>query len=145
MSDQDDNRLKEKAEEHKMWLGVRVDLPLSRGKGLIQSGHCFGRLYLHASIAYPALMDQYLADNEPKISVKVKSEEILHRIAEECAKAGIPHQLVRDAGRSEIPPNTPTFCAFGPWKRSELPKYLGKLQKLKDEDFPHVEPKPDDA
>lgn len=131
-------RAAREANEHKMWLAVRVDLPLSIGKALIHSGHCFGRLYLSASQLVPERMDAYLSDNEPKIGVKAKNEGVLHRIADECERAGIPHQLVRDAGRSEVPAGTPIYCAFGPWKRAELPKFLHKLQKLKDEDFPRA-------
>ncbi|RYD64973.1 MAG: aminoacyl-tRNA hydrolase [Verrucomicrobiaceae bacterium] len=119
-------------EELKMWLVIRTDLTLTQGKFGAQVGHAFGRLYLHAARTVPALLSTYLADNEPKITVRVSSEAEMLRVEQEAQGAGIPCQLIRDAGRSEIEAGTITVCAFGPALRSGLPSFLKRLQLLKE-------------
>jgi PTH2 family peptidyl-tRNA hydrolase len=117
-------------EEYKMWLAVRQDIILSPGKFGAQIGHAYGRLYLQAFSETRADFLKYLANNEPKISVKVTSEAQLLRVEDEANRAGIPCQLIRDAGRSEIAAGTATVCAFGPALRSTLPPFLKRLQTL---------------
>ena len=39
--------------------------------------------------------------------------------------------IVRDAGRTEVEPNTCTCCAIGPNTVSEIDKITGKLSLLK--------------
>lgn len=123
----------EECRELKMWLAVRTDLPISRGKLAIQAMHAAGWLHLIVARDDPGLMEVYLSDATPKICVKVKSEGQLERVAREAQAAGIPHYVVADAGRSEIPPGTRTVCLFGPAYRDELPKFLSGLQVLKEQ------------
>lgn len=118
--------------ELKMWLAVRQDITMSTGKFGAQAGHAFGRLYRQVTLADPARLDAYLADDEPKVTVKVKNEAALARVHEEAKSAGIPVELIRDAGRSELEPGTATVAAFGPAFREDLPAYLARLQVLKD-------------
>ena len=118
--------------ETKMWLAVRRDLGLSAYKLAAQSGHAFGRLYLAAARDAPEAFEAYLADDEPKIVVYVKGEAALLRVEREACGRGIPARLIRDAGRSEIPPDTATVCAFGPCTREALPRYLGSLQVARE-------------
>lgn len=119
--------------ELKMWLAVRADLPISRGKLAIQAMHAAGWLHLIVARDNPGLMEAYLSDATPKICVKVKSAGQLERLAREAQAAGIPHYLVADAGRSEIPPGTKTVCLFGPAYRDDLPRFLSGLQVLKEQ------------
>lgn len=127
--------------ELKMWLVVRGDiqigfepppqgLAMSLGKYGAQVGHAFGRLYTQSMVEKPDMHAAYLEANEPKITVKVKNEAALVRVEEEARALGIPCQLIRDAGRSELPPNTATVCAFGPARREEIGGYLKRLQLL---------------
>lgn len=83
----------------------------------------------------PALLQAYLEDATAKIVVAVTSEEALERVEREAAAASIPHQSVRDAGRSEIEPGTKTGCLFGPAYRDELPSYLRRLRTLSNDQF----------
>ena len=121
-----------KARELKMWLAVRTDLPVSVGKLLGQAMHAAGWLHLRVASEKPALLQEYLEDATPKIVVAVTSEDALERVEREAAAAGIPHQSVRDAGRSEIEPGTKTVCLFGPAYRDELPSYLRRLRTLQN-------------
>lgn len=120
--------------ELKMWLAVRTDLPLSRGKLATQSGHAYQWLTVRAMQQIPEVFQKYLRMATPKITVRVDGEGALHRVAEEAKKAGIPFYLVHDAGRSEVEPGTATVCAFGPAYREDLPSFLKRLQLLKDDE-----------
>lgn len=119
--------------ELKMWLVVRRDIPMSRGKVLAQAGHAYGQLYRYLTLMQPGLMMAYLECNQPKVTVTARDEARLAQVARTCAAAGIPHILVCDAGRSELEPNTPTVVAFGPCLRDELPSVLARLQLMKDD------------
>ena len=119
--------------ELKMWLAVRTDLPLSRGKLAVQAMHASGLLHLIVARDKPELMQAYLQDATPKISVRVDSASALDRVEQEAIAAGIPCFVVTDAGRTEIEPGTRTVCLFGPAYRHDLPSFLKRLQTLKDE------------
>ena len=99
-----------KVRELKMWLAVRTELPVSVGKLLGQAMHAAGWLHLRVATERPALLQEYLKDATPKIVVSVSSLAALERVEREAEAAGIPHQSVRDAGRSEIEPGTKTVC-----------------------------------
>lgn len=121
-----------KPRELKMWLAVRTDLPISKGKLAVQAMHAAGWLHLIVARDNPALMEAYMADATPKICVRVKSQAQLERVVREADAAGVPRYIVTDAGRSEIPAGTQTVCLFGPAYRDELPKFLDGLQVMKE-------------
>lgn len=118
--------------ELKMWLAVRTDIQMSKGKIAAQAMHASGWLHLIVANDKPALMRTYLDDHTPKIAVRVDSAAALDRVAEEAQAAGIPCYTVADAGRSEVEPGTRTVCIFGPAYRDELPAFLKRLRKLED-------------
>ncbi|AOG03357.1 peptidyl-tRNA hydrolase PTH2 family protein (plasmid) [Bosea sp. RAC05] len=120
--------------ELKMWLAVRTDLPLSRGKLAVQAMHAAGWLHLVVARDNPQLLERYLADAMPKISVRVDTAAALDRVEAEAKQAGIPCFVVTDAGRSEVEPGTRTVCLFGPAYRDDLPAFLKRLQTLKDKE-----------
>ncbi len=120
--------------ELKMWLAVRQDIKMSKGKLAAQSGHAYGDLYVAALTHVPELFQQYQAHATPKITVKAKNADAIDRIAAECLKANICYETVRDAGRSELEPGTVTVVAFGPAYFDELPKFLQRLQVMRDDE-----------
>lgn len=118
--------------ELKMWLAVRTDLALSRGKLAVQATHAAGWLHLIVAQDNPDLMRAYLSDATPKIAVSVESGAALDRVESEAKAAGIPCFVVADAGRTEIEGGTRTVCMFGPAYRDDLPDYLRRLRLLTD-------------
>lgn len=132
MTDPNEDDTEPPKRELKMWLAVRTDLPLSRGKLAGQAMHASGWLHLLVQAQNPDLMGAYLADHTPKITVRVDNAAALERVEREAREAGIHCYSVADAGRSEIPPGTRTVCIFGPAYRDELPPYLRRLRQLKD-------------
>ena len=120
-------------EELKTWLVVRDDLPeMGRGKLAVQSGHAFVLLAELAREKDPEGWRRYLADSMPKIAVKVPNAAGLQRVQREAESAGIPVVSITVEGRSCFSEPTLTVAAFGPCLRSRLPKFLARLQLLKD-------------
>jgi len=120
----------EEPRELKMWLAVRCDLDLSRGKLVTQAGHAYQWLTIRAMQETPGALRDYLNMASPKIAVRVDSERELQRVQSEAEKADIPFYTVHDAGRTEHEPGTETVVAFGPAYRDELPPFLKRLQLL---------------
>ncbi|WP_066473934.1 aminoacyl-tRNA hydrolase [Bosea sp. WAO] len=116
--------------ELKMWLAVRTDLALSRGKLAVQAMHAAGWLHLIVAQDRPDLMRAYIESATPKVAVRVDSGAALDRVEEEAKAAGIPCFVVADAGRTEIESGTRTVCMFGPAYRDDLPDYLRRLRLL---------------
>ncbi|WP_315922183.1 aminoacyl-tRNA hydrolase [Mesorhizobium sp. SP-1A] len=114
--------------ELKMWLLLRKDLPMTEGKLAVQSGHAFGTCMVNVAFKNPELMKAYLADAQPKISVRVKNQNELETCIELCRQAGIEATTITDAGRTEFNEPTMTLGAIGPCYRDDLPKRVKKLQ-----------------
>jgi PTH2 family peptidyl-tRNA hydrolase len=51
---------------------------------------------------------------QPKVVVKVDSEEELLSIAENSRSKGLPTTIIRDAGRTQIAPGSKTVLGVGP-------------------------------
>src|SRR5215469_4357110 len=96
----------------KLTLVVRADLGMGRGKIAAQAAHAAVTAAL-ASLGTPDF-EAWLRDGQPKVVLRANSEEELHAIAAQAALAGLPVQLIRDAGRTQVAEGTPTCCAIGP-------------------------------
>ncbi len=116
----------------RMWVAVRTDLAMPRGKLAVQAGHGFATAILKAHARDPALVDAYQADSMAKVAVGVRSVAELEWVAREAGVAGIDHCLVVDEGRTVFAEPTATVCAFGPCTREALPPFLRRLRLLSD-------------
>lgn len=112
-------------DEIKIWLAIRADIVMSRGKLAVQSGHAFAEAVLRAD---PAILEEYRANSMVKIALRVESEEELLMVYAASLAHDIPSFLVRDAGRTEFTEPTYTVCAFGPCRKSELPSKLKRIR-----------------
>src|SRR5215475_5874254 len=95
--------------ETKLTLVVRADLGMGRGKIAAHAA-------VSAALANLGAPDfrAWLRDGQPKVVLRVSSEEDLHAIAEQAAASGLPVQVIHDAGRTQVAEGTPTCCAIGP-------------------------------
>jgi len=96
----------------KLTLVVRADLGMGRGKIAAQVAHAA----VAAVLANAGRRDfaAWLAEGQPKVVVKVSSAEQLLDVARRARAGGLPVELVRDAGRTQVPEGTATCCAVGP-------------------------------
>jgi peptidyl-tRNA hydrolase len=116
--------------EKKMWILVRTDIKMPIEKGMPQAGHGFLVSWVRGLFQNPVVALGYLNEAQPKISVRIKKEADLHKAYRLCQEANLPSVLIMDAARTWFPDPTYTVVCVGPCLRSELPKFVEKLQLL---------------
>ena len=113
-----------------MVLVTRADLKLSKGKLAAQCGHAVMECALRAKKESPRELDRYRREGARKIVCKAADEEALRKILAHAKSAGVIAYLVKDAGHTEIPPETVTVVGLGPGPRGEIDKITGHLQLM---------------
>jgi PTH2 family peptidyl-tRNA hydrolase len=116
------------AVETKLVLVVRADLGMGRGKIAAQAAHAAVAAAL-ANLGSPDFRS-WLRDGQPKVVLRATSAEHLEEIAAKAAAAGLPVQIIRDAGRTQVAEGTPTCCAIGPAAGSRIDAVTGELTLL---------------
>jgi peptidyl-tRNA hydrolase, PTH2 family len=96
----------------KLVLVVRVDLGMGRGKIAAQAAHAAVAAVL-AGLDGADLAD-WLEDGQPKVVLRADDADQLDAIAAAAAAAGLPVQVISDAGRTQVVPGTQTCLAIGP-------------------------------
>jgi peptidyl-tRNA hydrolase, PTH2 family len=112
----------------KLALLIRTDLDMSRGKIAAQAAHAA----VAAVLASQGSSDcaAWLAEGQPKVVLRVPSAEELSRIAGAARAAGLPVEVVQDAGRTQVPSGTLTCCAIGPAASAQVDQLTGSLSLL---------------
>jgi PTH2 family peptidyl-tRNA hydrolase len=112
----------------KLALVVRTDLGMGRGKIAAQVAHAAVAATL-ASFGGPACY-RWLEDGQPKVVLKAASAEHLQDLAAQARRAGLPVELVRDAGRTQVQAGTVTCCAIGPAEAAQIDAVTADLALL---------------
>jgi PTH2 family peptidyl-tRNA hydrolase len=112
----------------KLALVVRSDLGMGRGKIAAQVAHAA----VAAVLATASSRDfaAWLAEGQPKVVLKVASAEQLAEVVRGAAAAGLPVELIRDAGRTQVDPGTMTCCSVGPADSARVDALTGELSLL---------------
>lgn len=97
---------------------VRKDLGMGRGKIAAQVAHAASRLTLQAHNENPELLAEYFDWGEPKIVLYVPDENSQNEIQQQFTEDGLINNLVVDAGKTQIEPNTQTVLGVLAAKRS---------------------------
>ena len=112
----------------KLALVVRTDLGMGRGKIAAQVAHAA----VAAVLATGRSRDfaAWLAEGQPKVVLKAGSAEQLLDLARRARAAGLPVELVQDAGRTQVAPGTVTCCAVGPADGARMDPVTAELALL---------------
>ena len=112
----------------KLALVVRADIGMGRGKIAAQVAHTA----VAAVLANGSSRDfaAWLAEGQPKVVLKVASAEQLAEVVRGAVAAGLPVELIRDAGRTQVEPGTVTCCAVGPADSGRVDALTGALSLL---------------
>ena len=112
----------------KLALLVRTDLGMSRGKIAVQVAHAA----VSAALATLGSSDfeAWLGDGQPKVVLKVSGADELSQVAAAARDTGLPVQVIRDAGRTQLAPDTTTCCAIGPAPTARVDALTGGLSLL---------------
>jgi PTH2 family peptidyl-tRNA hydrolase len=113
---------------YRLTLVVRSDLGMGRGKIAAQAAHAA----VAATLAALGTADfrAWLRDGQPKVVLKAVSEDDLFAIAERAIDAGLPVQVIHDAGRTQVAEGTPTCCAIGPAEDNRIDAITSGLSLL---------------
>lgn len=116
----------------KLVIVVRRDLKLGSGKAIAQGAHACEGAVIDAKdrwgIIAMDMIQPWQDEGKKKVVLKVNSEEELLALEKQAAEANIGHYLVRDHGRTEVAPMTPTALAIGPDYDRHIDKITGELE-----------------
>lgn len=112
----------------KMVLVVREDLGMSKGKVAAQCAHA---ALGGARRADEKATERWAENGETVVVVAAPDAGFLRRARDAAARAGLPHCLVADAGRTEVAPGTETVLAVGPGEVSRVDAITGQLRLLR--------------
>jgi PTH2 family peptidyl-tRNA hydrolase len=112
----------------KLVLVMRADLGMGRGKIAAQAAHAAvaAALACYGSGDFAA----WIRDGQPKVVLRAASGEQLEEIARQARAAGLPVEVIRDAGRTQLASGTLTCCAVGPAGESRIDAVTGELPLL---------------
>lgn len=112
----------------KLALVVRTDLDMGRGKIAAQVAHAAVAATL-ASLG-GAVCYGWLEAGQPKVVLKATTADQLDEIIRQARAAGLPVQLVHDAGRTQVQAGTLTCCAIGPAESQRIDTVTAGLSLL---------------
>ena len=112
--------------EFVIYIIVRKDLKMSKGKISAQCGHAVQDLVLNSP---KNILKEYINNGNPKVILGASNLEELLSYQDECQDEKIPHVLIVDEGRTQIPENTPTVLGIGPVKKMDV-NWIVKHLKL---------------
>ncbi|MDO8554831.1 MAG: peptidyl-tRNA hydrolase Pth2 [Candidatus Micrarchaeota archaeon] len=115
---------------YKQAIVIRKDLKMSNGKMCGQCSHASVTAYKLVEGKNNTIANSWFIEGQKKIVLKVNSEDELMDYFKQCKQAGIPCELIRDAGHTQLEPGTVTCFGAGPWDEREINKVLGKLKLL---------------
>ena len=108
----------------KQTIVVRTDLGMGSGKLAAQTAHAaLGA----AEQADDGARSRWDASGATKVVLAGDSEQQLRTLADRARRAGLPRELVSDAGRTQLPPGTVTALAIGPAPDEEVDRLTGHL------------------
>jgi len=112
----------------KLSVVVRTDLDMGRGKIAVQVAHAA----VTAALAAQGGSDfaGWLADGQPKVVLRVGNAAELAQVAATARAAGLATEVIRDAGRTQLAPDTATCCAIGPADSALVDAVTGGLVLL---------------
>jgi PTH2 family peptidyl-tRNA hydrolase len=101
---------------------------MGRGKIAAQVAHAA----VAAALASRGRADfaAWLADGQPKVVLKVTTGPDLDQVIQQARAAGLPVELVHDAGRTQVEPGTLTCCAIGPAETGRIDAVTAGLSLL---------------
>ncbi|XP_066590568.1 uncharacterized protein [Prorops nasuta] len=122
-----DEKVANDYDNYKLVLVIRTDLKMGKGKIAAQCAHAAVAAYKSAR-KHPQMLKAWEDCGQPKITVKVDSEEALVNVAKLAKDKGILTNIVRDAGRTQIPSNSKTVCGIGPGPAPLIDEVTGELK-----------------
>ncbi|KAJ0172907.1 hypothetical protein K1T71_011083 [Dendrolimus kikuchii] len=116
--------------EYKLVLVVRTDLNMGKGKIAAQCSHAAVGAFEKALKKDPEGLKTWQMTGQAKVALKTDSVEEIKQIQDNAKKMGLITSLIRDAGRTQIAPNSVTVLGIGPAPKDIIDKVTGHLKLL---------------
>ena len=110
----------------KMSIVVRKDLAMGKGKIAAQVAHAA----VDCAMRKSGKVDQWVSEGQKKVVVWAKDENELISLVTKAKSMGVRVCEIRDAGRTQLDPDTLTCAAFGPDEEEIIDKITGGLKLL---------------
>lgn len=120
-----------KLSDFSMVIITRKDLKLSSGKLAAQAGHAAVNCVLTAKKLKPNLLEEWRNTGSRKIVCQVNNLEVMKRLYGEARELGLISEMIKDAGRTEIPAGTITLLGIGPGPRRTIDELTRNLPLVK--------------
>lgn len=114
----------------KQAIVVRNDLYLSTGKLAVQAAHASVSAALIAKTKKKEWFNEWFESGQKKVVLKVEDLKSLKELKKKADSLGIPNELIKDAGLTEIMPGTITCLGLGPAPEEKIDKVVGSLPLL---------------
>ncbi|RLF15637.1 MAG: peptidyl-tRNA hydrolase [Thermoprotei archaeon] len=119
--------MEEGYEEYKQVLILRSDIKMSPGKAAVQAAHAAVSALEEARKINPTWVEKWFNQNQKKIALRADLNELM-KLYEKAKSLGLPAVIIRDAGFTELPPNTITALGIGPAPAKLINKVTGHLK-----------------
>lgn len=111
----------------KLVLVVRKDLNMGVGKIAAQCSHASIMAYQKSS---RIMLLKWALSGQKKIVLGCPDEQAMMDIKDKAKKHGLMINIVKDAGHTQVEPNTSTVLAVGPAKEGSIDQVTGHLSLL---------------
>ena len=105
---------------------VTPELPISDGKLAAQVAHAAVECVMRLHKKNPSLLQKWLDEGQKKVVLSIGNEDIL-RLQSKASSMGLCTALIKDAGRTELPPGTTTALAIGPARDQDIDRITRQL------------------
>lgn len=103
---------------------------MGKGKIAAQASHASVCAYEKAKQKDPKIASEWFNFGQKKIVLKVSSEKEIIDFFMLMKREGIPSELIRDAGHTQIDSGTITALGVGPYDEGKLEQIFSKLKLL---------------
>jgi PTH2 family peptidyl-tRNA hydrolase len=108
----------------KQVIVARTDIGMGEGKLAAQVAHASLSAYEDAS---GKVQRAWKGEGQTKVVLQADSEDQLFALADKAEREGLPHAIVRDAGRTQLESGTVTALAVGPADEDLVDRVTGDL------------------
>ena len=103
---------------------VRTDLGMGTGKLAAQVAHASLSAYEDTG---RKTRTAWKGEGQTKVVLKAAGESRIFELADRADREGLPHAVIRDAGRTQLDSGTVTTLAVGPGEESIVDRVTGDL------------------
>lgn len=117
-------------ENVKMVIAVRRDLDLGKGKIAAQVAHAAVMCALKAEKYEKKLFKEWIREGQRKVVIRVDTLSALMELKRKVEIMGLVHEIITDAGHTQIEPGTITCLGIGPVEEDVIEPVTGEYSLL---------------